>query len=615
MSPSSRAAAHLANDPIISKSINESLARMVRNVHEKRFKAGETIYHALAAANTLYLIESGTVELITQGGRRLPVEGTRFGEEAATDVPHYLSDAVAVTDVVAFSIPRSSLNGLNLYNPKHKAEFYFSLLANFGGEDVRRASTGEPGHAKAKDRNWFEASGWLLAILLPLAIMLFSGDFGIDREIRTFLAIFSATIVMWVFELVDEFVPGLFALLMILALGLAPPKVVLAGFASDGFFMAMSILGLGTVVVLSGLSFRCLLWLLRYLPNTKAGHNIGLLLTGFLISPLIPSINARTVLVAPFLIDMVETVKFQFRGKAATQLAISAFTGATLFSAAFLTSRSINFVIYGMLSLQEQQHFSWVYWLYAAAATSCAMLLVYMLAAGVLFRSPEKSLLSKQQVEVQLQLLGKIKRREWAAIAGVVIFSIGIVTTSIHNIQPPWMGMAILYGLLLFGYLNKNEFREKTDWPGLIYLGTLIGVIGTFNYLGLDKWLTSHLSVLSEALRTSFGLFVAILFAALFVIRLVFPNTATIAICATIFMPIASHVGVSPWVVGFILLLLGDMWVFPYQCPHYQQFQEIVSEKHLYDEAMFLKFNILMNFVRLAGVYAAIPFWGMLGLL
>lgn len=615
MTDSVRAALHLSNDPIISRSLNESLARVVRNVQEQCFKAGETIYHAHEDASTLYLIESGTVELVTPEGKRVTLGGARFGEEAATDVPCYLSNAVAVTDVVVFTIPRPSLSGLNEYNPEHKAEFYFSLLANFGGEEVRRASTAQHHRVKSNSKEWIEAIGWLLAILLPLSIMAFAGDFGVDREIRTFLAIFSAAIVMWVFELVDEFIPGLFAVLMTLALGLAPPKVVLSGFASDGFFMAMSILGLGTVIVLSGLGFRCLLLLLRYLPNTKAGHNFGLLATGFLINPVIPSINARAVLIAPFLIDMVETVQFQFRGKAATQLAVAAFAGVTLFSAAFLTSRSINFVIYGMLSQQEQQHFSWIYWLYAAAVTSITMLIIYLIASSMVFRSPEKSLLSKQQIEVQLQLLGNIKNREWAAIIGIVVFSMGIVTTSIHNIQPPWMGMAILYTLLLFGYLKKSEFREKTDWPGLIYLGTLIGVIGTFNYLGLDKWLTSNLSMLSEVLRSSFSLFVALLFAVLFVIRLVFPNTATMAICATIFMPIASHAGVNPWVIGFILLLLGDMWVFPYQCPHYQQFQAIVREKHVYDESKFLKFNAFLNFVRLAGVYAAIPFWSMLGLI
>ena len=116
-------------------------------------------------------------------------------------------------------------------------------------------------------------------------------------------------------------------------------------------------------------------------------------------------------------------------------------------------------------------------------------------------------------------------------------------------------------------------------------------------------------------LQYSFSLFVLLMFLLVFVLRLVFPNTATIAICATIFMPIAAQAGINPWVIGFMLLLFGDMWIFPYQCPHYQQFQELVRQKNLYDEATFLRFNFFMNFVRLAGVFASIPFWTALGLL
>lgn len=75
MPNSARAALHLTNDSIISRSVNESLARMVRNVSEQCFKAGETIYHAHENANTLYLIESGTVAFITQGGKHVAVSG------------------------------------------------------------------------------------------------------------------------------------------------------------------------------------------------------------------------------------------------------------------------------------------------------------------------------------------------------------------------------------------------------------------------------------------------------------------------------------------------------------------------------------------------------------
>jgi hypothetical protein len=121
--------------------------------------------------------------------------------------------------------------------------------------------------------------------------------------------------------------------------------------------------------------------------------------------------------------------------------------------------------------------------------------------------------------------------------------------------------------------------------------------------------------VLGALLEHNFAGFVALLSAVIIVIRFVIPNTATIAICATIFMPLAAQAGVNPWVVGFIILLLGDMWFFPYQCSHYIQFQELTRSKAVYDEAAFLRFNFFMNFVRIAGIYASMPFWRALGIL
>ena len=613
MSSASARAAGLLNDPILARSNCESLSRMLRNVHEQRFKSGDVIYRAHADADFMYLLQEGTVELVSPAGTRLTIDSTRFGEEAATDVPQYLSDAVAVSEVLAFSIPRTSLAGLNQYNPGHKAEFYFSLLSNFGGQRIQRGVTqdvGKHGHSKDKKR----AAGWFAAILLPLMVLYFGKDLALPRETTVFLAIFAATVTMWVFELVDEYIPGLFAVLVTLALSLAPPKIVLGGFASDGFFMAMSILGLGTVVVLSGLSFRFLLWLLRYLPNNVVGHNFGIMLTGLLLTPIVPSINGRAVLVAPFLIDMVETLKFEFKGKAATRLAITAFTGATLLSACFMTSRSVNYVIFGLLSPQQQEHFQWLYWAFAAAGAAAAMLLVYCVSLLLVFPSSEVSKLSKAQVDVQLTLLGKIKNREWAAIAGVLIFAVGVVTVSIHTVKPPWIGMAILFVLLMFGSLSKIEFREKTDWPSLVYLGTLVGIINVFNYFDLDKIIGLHLAGLGDIMRTDFKLFVAILFGVVLLMRFVMPGTATVAVCATVFMPLAGQAGINPWVIGFILLLFADVWLFPYQCSYYQQFQAQIRAKGVYDETAFLKFNLFMNLVRLGSVYASLPFWTSLGL-
>jgi di/tricarboxylate transporter len=400
-------------------------------------------------------------------------------------------------------------------------------------------------------------------------------------------------------------------------MGLAPPNVILSGFASDGFFMAMSFLGLGTVLLSSGLSYRVLLLLLKRLPDTQFWHNLGLLASGIMLTPMIPSANGRVTLAGPFAADMVDILGLKPGGAAATRLAVSAFIGATLMSAVFLSSKSVNFVILGLLPPQLQYQMQWIGWLHAGAVTGLAMFVLYLAAAALILGNNDKSRLSKDTISAQLSLLGKVSSDEWGVVVAIFIFVAGIVTVSLHKIQPSWLGLTILCGLLLLGSLSKKEFREKIDWPFLMYLAEMVGVINVFNYLGLDKWVSGNLTGLGidQYLIGDFSLFIVLMCVIVFVLRLAVPISAAIVILVTLFMPLAEIKGINPWVVGFIILVLGEMWFFPYQCSYYLQLQEQNRNRGLYDEKTFLKFNLLMNVVKVAALFASIPYWKFLGFL
>jgi len=82
-----------------------------------------------------------------------------------------------------------------------------------------------------------------------------------------------------------------------------------------------------------------------------------------------------------------------------------------------------------------------------------------------------------------------------------------------------------------------------------------------------------------------------------------------------LYMPLAETHGVNPWLVGFVILVLGEMWFFPYQCSYYLQFRQLTGSASLYDENRFLRFNALMNLLKLAAIFASMPWWRSLGLL
>jgi di/tricarboxylate transporter len=608
----------LLADPIFEQASYLGLARLLPYTTEQLLQPGDSLYRAGESADHFFYLLEGKVELVSSKQQRITPGSRRLGEEAATDFDHYLADAVALTPLRVLVISRKSLTILFESRTELKAKFYFSLMQTFAGDHMHAVQKDDEVDKSValeeKSETLIALAGWLLAILAPALILYFGRGWGLEKPALYFLAICSCTIVMWIFTLVDEYIPGIFALLATLAMGLVPTPVILSGLASDGFVMAMSVLGLAAVIVSSGLSYRLLLLLLIKLPNTAFWQNSALLGIGFLLTPLIPSINGRVALVTPFLSDMLEILQQKKRGMAANQLAISAFVGVSLLSGVFLSSKSVNFVVFGLLPDQIQDQFQWLGWLASSAVVALVLVLLHAAMTFALLRGGEPSHLSRDQLSVQLSLLGKLKHGEWAAVAGVVLFMVGVATSSLHKVASPWLGMAILFGILLFGALNKREFREKIDWPFLIYLGGIVGITSAINYLGLGRVIAAQLPWLGEYMHLNFPLFVLLLSAIVFVIRLAVPISATIVIMATVLMPVATHYGVNPWVVGFIILIIGEMWFFPYQCSYYLQLRQL-SKGTIYDEGLFLKFNALSNVMKIAAIYASMPYWKSLGLL
>lgn len=610
-------AAHLRADAVIGRASPPSLARLLAQARRRQFAAGEAVYAAGDAADCCYLLLGGAVTLVSPRGLRRPVLDGRFGEEAASDAHAYLTGAVADTDATVLCLPRAAMRALGAANPRLQTDLLFSLTSHLAGEALGRppavSTVSETAAAPAGYRRQ-AALGWLLAGGAPLLVLAAGERLGLEHGAVIFLAIFTATVAMWVCNLTDDYIPALFALLATLLAGLVPAQVILSGFASDGFMMALSTLALGTVVVSSGLGYRVMLLLLRRLPNRQGWHHAGLFATGLALTPLIPTANGRIALLAPFYADMADSLGLARQGRASTRLALGCFNGATLFSAVFITSKSVNFAIFGLLSPQGQDALQGAGWLLASLVTAALLLAAHAVLAWLGCRNAEHPRLSPGHVAEQSALLGPLNPRERAALAGIAFMVTGIVTTSLHKVQAPWIGFAMLFGLLLVGTLDKKELKEKVDWTFLLYLSGITGIVAAFEHLGLDRALGAHLPVLGDLMRERFGLFALLLFVLVNLVRLAVPSNAASVVLATILMPLAQVHGVNEWLVGFMILVFADAWWFPYQCSYYLQLQQMNAQAALYGERRFLLLNALLNLARLLAVYASFPWWEALGL-
>jgi DASS family divalent anion:Na+ symporter len=265
-----------------------------------------------------------------------------------------------------------------------------------------------------------------------------------------------------------------------------------------------------------------------------------------------------------------------------------------------------------MLPEQVREQFSWMYWFIASLVAAVVLLVLFALLVKFMFRNQEIPILSRESIDSQLKILGPIDLHEWAAILGIAFLSVGILTGSIHKISPAWISLIVLYIFLTIGIFSKNQFRINIDWSFLFLLAGMIGIIKTMSYIGIDQKLSTNLFWLIPYMKENFPLFVLLLSVSIILVRFIIPNNPTIMIFAAIFIPVAENSGVNPWVVVFIILMMSDTWFMRYQSTYYVVFAEIANPDNQYEEKALMKFNMLSIFIRLAAIYASLPFWSWL---
>lgn len=601
----------LRADRLFSGVADSLFARLLGSVEEVSLAAGEPLYNYGDPAANLYLIVEGTVQLVTPSGRSVELKEQRCGEEAVV-MTGYTCTATARTAVRALRIPREALAEVAKGKASFVSEATQSLLSRIGEEQIELP-------VKAKTAKKFTVSlaeiiGWILLIILPPALFFFCKTEGFTTQAALFSAILTATVIMWVFTLVDEFIPPLVAVVAALFIGLAPAPVALAGFSSPGMMTLIGVFALSASIGSSGLSYRFMLWLLYKLPDRPVYQQSAMLMGGYLLSPITPSGNSRLSLLIPLFRDMMEGLKLPKGGKAATALMAATFSGAMLFSPMLSTSKSSNITAVNLMPVQIQEQFLGLYWLLAALVAAVGITLFHLGASRWLFSSEQQAPLPKDRILVQLQLLGPMTGAERIALGGFVFFLLACGSVSWHHIQPAWIAGCVLIGLLVSGALGKKAFRDQLDWPMVFFLLGMDGITRILDHLGLDTVLAKVMTGWFGFVGGRIDLFILAALGTTLLVRLALPITSGMLVSAIILMPVAEAQGIHPWICIFMTAMFSDIWFRPYQSSQYTQVLSQGLGAH-YDIPGFMRYNQLMNLARVVIVFVSIPYWKWLGLL
>jgi len=378
------------------------------------------------------------------------------------------------------------------------------------------------------------------------------------------------TVAVWALGVLPEFAPALGLITVYNLAVLGPTSGSVSGFSSPGWFLLVGVLALGAALNGSGLLRRLALTLLLVFPPTFRGQVLGLLVGGLLITPLLPLTVARCALTAPLAVSLAGALGYEPGSRSAAGIGLAAFAGAGLLSRGFLTGATLNLIAWSLLPVDARP--SWALWALAAAPmTLCVAAGAFgLIVAG--FGPEVDRRLPREAIEERLLELGALSRAE--CLAGAVTLGVlaGLVVGPSAGVEGAWVACVGALVLVATGVLTREHFRSAMDWPLLVFLGVILSLPAIIRHAGLDARMADALPLVLGWAHASPARAVVVLFLFAVCARVLLSEWVGIPLLTLMLLPVAPALALHPWVVAFVILVAGNLWLLPYQFTPYVAF-------------------------------------------
>jgi len=212
----------------------------------------------------------------------------------------------------------------------------------------------------------------------------------------------------------------------------------------------------------------------------------------------------------------------------------------------------------------------------------------------------------------QTRILGPLTRHERLAIAALAVLIVGLVVQPVLSVDGAWLALVALV-IITVGPLDRERFRSSIDWGFLVFLGVLLGSGAVLQAGGVDTWLARMLIDATSGIRSP-ALLVIVIALVVMASRIVLPSRPAMVLLSLALVPAAPALGISPWVVGFVVLVAANVWVLPYQGLEYLIARDATGGE-AFDDRQGTRVGAALTAVRFAAIVIALPFWAYMGLI
>jgi solute carrier family 13 (sodium-dependent dicarboxylate transporter), member 2/3/5 len=344
-------------------------------------------------------------------------------------------------------------------------------------------------------------AGQILCILVPLAVWF--APLPLEPITKHGFAIVGFMVVAWITRAMDYALAGFVGCFLFWALGIVKFSVAFSGFANDTAWFLFGALLLGVIATRSGVARRLAYFIMMRVGVTYPKILLGLILTDFLLTFIVPSGIARVVIMASIALGLAEAFKSGPGSNVSRGMFLILSYTANIFDKMIIAGAG-SITARGLIETVGGVEVLWSFWFIAFLPCS----IITVLAAWWLtlwLYPPEKVALEGgyEYLRGEIEKMGPWSPLEKKAGLLIAVAIVLWLTDFIHRISPSIIGMGVgLFALLpRVGILDIEDMKRLNYLPvffvaAAVSMGTVLEVTKGLEVLTnyMFSWMQPHMT-------------------------------------------------------------------------------------------------------------------------
>ena len=406
----------------------------------------------------------------------------------------------------------------------------------------------------------------LLKIVIPAILAIIIANIAPPEDLTVesmrFAGLFVCMIIWMVLNVWPDFVITLVGLTACVIWKVADFGTVFAPFSGTSVWLVIGAFGISAGVAKSGLLKRLSYMILSVFPENFKGQVLALFSAGFVISPLIPSLNAKAAILAPFSAQVSESLGYEKGSKGARGLYGAVVIITTIVGMAFFSGAVPVATLIGMMPDEQAAGMHWMSWFSGTWLWMVVIMVLSFLAIiFVLSRKPGCPW-KTHEWKGWKHVLHCFKDAAFSIVAPFLTFvciAAGITTAteaaSVIIVFVLLVG-TIVYKKIKFKDLLPMMIRSAVMSAAILMIASMAGVMGWV--LAIDqipqKICNLMISMTNSRIAVLFIIQIFLLFVGMFM-----DAAPAVLILVPVFMPIMKQYGIDP--VHFGLLMCFNLTI------------------------------------------------------